>query len=193
VSAIRIGSGGVSARTAGDQRAENEPSGMATDCHVVPPWAGTPARACDPRQGFRVAIRLDARIPYLGQQASRDPMYVIGLHRLGPPPIIDLDRPVGRCAGEAGGSTGSVVDGQRSCRCRAARRDARWGEWPGFAGPEGTGKSPLDQSISGAWGAWARSAWARPGSPARGRRAPWAAWDRSPRRRATARAAAPGP
>src|SRR5262249_26871911 len=28
---------------------------------------------------------------------------------------------------------------------RPARRDARWGEWPGFAGPEGTGKSPIDR------------------------------------------------
>jgi hypothetical protein len=33
-------------------------------------------------------------------------------------------------------------------RSRAARRDARWGEWPGFAGTEGTGKSPIDQRMS---------------------------------------------
>jgi hypothetical protein len=31
----------------------------------------------------------------------------------------------------------------------AARRDARWGEWTGFAGPEGTGTSPLDQTETG--------------------------------------------
>src|SRR5215467_9942088 len=32
-------------------------------------------------------------------------------------------------------------------RRRAARRDARRGEWTGFAGPEGAGKPPLDQGI----------------------------------------------
>jgi hypothetical protein len=31
----------------------------------------------------------------------------------------------------------------------AARRDARWGEWAGFAGPEGTGTSPLDRDGTG--------------------------------------------
>ena len=30
-------------------------------------------------------------------------------------------------------------------RARSARRDARWGEWDGSAGPEGTGTSPLDR------------------------------------------------
>src|SRR5689334_7747854 len=29
-----------------------------------------------------------------------------------------------------------------------ARRDARRGEWPGFAGPEGTGRSPPDRSMT---------------------------------------------
>src|SRR3954452_18660488 len=34
----------------------------------------------------------------------------------------------------------------RSPRARsAARRDARWGEWNGCAGPKGTGRSPVDQ------------------------------------------------
>jgi pimeloyl-ACP methyl ester carboxylesterase len=32
---------------------------------------------------------------------------------------------------------------------KVARRDARWGEWTGFAGPEGAGKPPLDRGGTG--------------------------------------------
>src|SRR6476659_388701 len=37
------------------------------------------------------------------------------------------------------------ADEHSASRYRAARRDARRGEWTGSAGPEGTGKSPGDQ------------------------------------------------
>src|SRR5262249_55675087 len=42
------------------------------------------------------------------------------------------------------------ISGQyRAARYGAARRDARRGEWPGFAGPEGAGRPPL-RSIAAA-------------------------------------------